>query len=318
MDLGHDWKRASTFALAKVDGLVTVVGINPEKPEAQSLVVVPQQADDDDAVSPHIAHLADGRWILTVPRKNGKPDRRYEINRSEHTLDALTGDERLSRTLPGSSLLAEVAGLPDGKSPSGEPESSVLVKNPNGWTTTRKLKIPGTIDFAASDSASDTICLGSSSNSATKVSTVNLADGSINFAPVPAGLTVGGLACPAGHPVIAGSPARGTADEVSVALTRHPAATAITVDGGRLDAIAATHSSLVIAAAQGNDTELVEVNAATGQELHRARIKDLAASLNITHTASGWLVYAEDTVTRVNLTTGKTRQFALPGPLLAS
>ncbi|MEU0088848.1 hypothetical protein [Streptomyces sp. NPDC006274] len=69
VDLGNDWKGSSTFALAKVDGLVTVVGINPDKPRAESLAVVPQQADDDDAISPHIVELADGRWLLTVPRK---------------------------------------------------------------------------------------------------------------------------------------------------------------------------------------------------------------------------------------------------------
>ena len=61
VELGDDWKGSRTFALAEVDGLTTVVGINPDKPGAQSLAVVPQQADDDASVSPHIAELADGR-----------------------------------------------------------------------------------------------------------------------------------------------------------------------------------------------------------------------------------------------------------------
>ncbi|GFH34960.1 hypothetical protein [Streptomyces pacificus] len=318
VDLGDDWKGASTFALAEVNGLVTVVGINPDKPGAQSLAVVPQQADDDDAVSPHIVHLADGRWLVTVPRKDGKPDRRYEINRTDHTLDGMTGDERLRRTLPGKTLVAEVAGLPDGKSANGTAESSVLVKDPTDWTTTRELKVPGTIGFAASDPASDALCLGSGSDNATKVSVANLADGNVTSVPVPAGLAVKALACPAGHPVIAGSPASGTSGDVKVSLTRGAAATVVSVNSGRVDAIAATDSSIVIAAAQGGNTELVEVDAASGEELHRARIKGLAASLNVTRTASGWLVYDENTVTRVNPATGKTTQFKLPGTLLDS
>ncbi|WP_217209937.1 hypothetical protein [Streptomyces sp. AC550_RSS872] len=318
VDLGDDWKGSRTFALAKVNGLVTVVGINPDKTRAESLAVVPQQADDDDSISPHIVQLADGRWLLTVPRKDGKPDRRYEINRTDHTLDGMTGDERLRRITPGKTLVAEAAGLPDGKSAGGTAESSVLVKDPADWTTKRQLKVPGTIELAASDPASDMICLGSGSGSDTKVSVANLTDGKVTPVPVPSGLEVTDLACPSGRPVVVGSPASAKSRDVKISLKRTAAETVVTVDGGRVDAVAATDSSIVVAAATGNDTELVEVDAANGKELHRARVKDLAASLSITPTSTGWLVYAEQTVTRVNLVTGKTKQFDLPGTLLDS
>lgn len=319
VDLGKDWKGSSTFALAKVDGLVTVVGINPDKSRAQSLAVVPQQADDDDSVSPHIVRLADGRWMLTVPRKGGKPDRRYEINRKDHVLDGLTGGERLRLILPGKTLVAEVAGLSDAKSASGSAESSVLVRNPADWTTTRELKVPGTIGLAASDPASDTICLGSGSGSGTKVSVANLTDGKITSVAVPSGLAVTDLVCPSGRPVVVGSPASGKSGAgVKVTLTRRAAETAVSVDGGRADAVAATDSSVVVAAAIGNDTELVEVDATTGKELHRARVKGLTGVADLTHTSAGWLVYADKTVTRVDLATGKTKRFDLPGTLLDS
>ncbi|MEU8991570.1 hypothetical protein AB0C98_35175 [Streptomyces sp. NPDC048558] len=322
VELGNDWKGSRTFALAKVDGLVTVVGINPDKPRAESLAVVPQQADDDDAISPHIVELADGRWLLTVPRKDGKPDRRYEINRKDHTLDGMTGDERLRQILPGKTLVAEVAGLADTKSASDAASSSVLVRDPANWTTKRELKVPGTIGFAASDPATDTVCLGSSADGAsgngTSVSVANLTDGKVSPVAVPSDLDVKDLACPSGHPVIVASPASAKSGDIKVSLKRTDAETVVTVDGGRVDAVAATGSSIVVAAATGNDTELVEVDATSGKELHRARVKDLAASLNITPTSTGWLVYAEKTVTRVNLTTGKTKQFDLPGTLLDS
>ncbi|MCF2537598.1 hypothetical protein K6168_18320 [Streptomyces sp. FB2] len=322
VDLGDDWKGSRTFALAKVDGLVTVVGINPDKPRAESLAVVPQQADDDDAISPHIVELADGRWLLTVPRKDGKPDRRYEINRKDHTLDGMTGDVRLRRIMPGKTLVAEVAGLADTKSPSGAASSSVLVRDPADWTTKRELKVPGTIGFAASSPATDTVCLGSStvgaSGDGTSVFVANLTDGKVTPVAVPRGLDVKDVACPSGHPVVVGSPASAKSGDIEVSLKRTAAETAVTVDGGRVDAVAATDSSIVIAAATGNDTELVEVDATSGKELHRARIKGLAASLDITPTSNGWLVYSERTVTRVDLTTGRTKRFDLPGTLLDS
>ncbi|WP_369247554.1 hypothetical protein [Streptomyces sp. R41] len=321
VDLGTDWKGSSTFALAKVNGLVTVVGINPDKSRAQSLAVVPQQADDDDSISPHIVRLADGRWLLTVPRKGGKPDRRYEIDRKDHTLDGMTGDERLRRILPGKTLVAEVAGLPDTKAASGTADSSVLVRDPADWTTERELKVPGTVTLAASDAASDTVCLGSGSGTGTKISAARLTDGRITSVRVPSGLDVQDLACPSGHPVVVGSPASGAPGKsgaVKVALRRDADATAVSVDGGRADAVAATGSSIVVAVAAGGDTELVEVDATTGKELHRARVKGLTGSLDLTHTSAGWLVYAENTVTRVDLTTGKAKRFDLPGTLLDS
>ncbi|MGW3410867.1 hypothetical protein [Streptomyces sp. NPDC000888] len=325
VDLGTDWKGARTFALARVDGLVTVVGINPDKSRAESLAVVPQQADDDDSISPHIVELADGRWLLTVPRKGDKPDRRYEVNVKDHTLDGLTGDERLRQILPGKTLVAEVAGLPDSKSASGSAESSVLVRDPGNWTTKRELKIPGTIDFAASDPAADKLCLGSGSGGGdteadgnTKISVANLTDGRITAVSVPSGLDVSGLGCPSGHPVVVGSPAKGSSGDVKVSLTRSAAETVVSVDGGRTDAVAATDSSIVVAVADGSDTELVEVDSATGRELHRARVKGLAGTLNITPTSAGWLLYAENTVTRVDLGTGKAKRFDLPGTLLDS
>ncbi|MEV6180796.1 hypothetical protein [Streptomyces sp. NPDC052015] len=309
VELGTDWEGSSTFALAEVDGLVTVVGIDPAEPGAQSLAVVPQQADDDDSVSPHIVRLADGRWMLSVPRTNGKPDRRYLVNREDHTLDGMTGDERLRRTLPGRTLVAEVAGLPgaDGK-------SSVLVKNPADWTTERELEVPGTIGLAASDPASDVVCVAAGNT----VSTADLTTGKVTPVPVPKGLTVDQLACPAGHPVVVGAPASAASGRVAVSLTRQAAVTTVSVTGARADAVAARGSSIVVAAAKGDDTELIEVDAHSGKELRRATVRGMAASLALTPTSAGWLLYAEDSVTRVDLATGKTKRFDLPGTLLDS
>ncbi|WP_053696776.1 hypothetical protein [Streptomyces sp. NRRL F-5755] len=115
--------------------------------------------------------------------------------------------------------------------------------------------------------------------------------------------------------MIAGSDPSGKSGRTKVSVTRGTDATAVSVNGGRVDAVRVTGSSIVVAVGEGKDTELVEVGATSGKELHRARIKDLAASLDITPTPAGWLVYAENTVTRVNPATGESKQFGLPGTL---
>lgn len=316
VDLGTDWKGASAFVLADVDGLVTIVGIDADRSRAESLAVVPQQADDDRAVSPQIVELADGRWLVTVPRKGGKPDRRYLVNRADHTLDGLRGDERLRRVLPGKTLLAEVAGLPDARSASGAAQSTVLVRDPADWSTRREVRVPGTIGLAASDPASDTVCLGSGSGSGTGVTVVRLTDGRVTVVPAPAGLDVTELACPSGHPVVVGSPVEGAAGSVRVSVTRSADGTAVSVAGGRADAVAATGTSIVVAVATGTGTDLVEVDAGTGRQVHRVRLGGLAEARGLTRTPAGWLVHGEDSVTRVDLGTGATERFDLPGTLL--
>ncbi|WP_281397441.1 hypothetical protein [Streptomyces lunaelactis] len=42
----------------------------------------------------------------------------------------------------------------------------------------------------------------------------------------------------------------------------------------------------------------------------------MSASSGIRHTPAGWLVFSEEGVTRVDLATGRTKAFGLPGELL--
>ncbi|WP_031479153.1 hypothetical protein [Streptomyces bicolor] len=56
----------------------------------------------------------------------------------------------------------------------------------------------------------------------------------------------------------------------------------------------------------------------SGKELHRVRVKGVAASLDITASSAGWLLYTEKAVTRVDPATGRTKSFDLPGTLLDS
>ncbi|WP_330349058.1 hypothetical protein [Streptomyces sp. NBC_00582] len=308
VELGHDWAGASTFALVRVDGLVTVVGIDGERARAESLAVVPQQADDTDAVAPRLVRLGDGRWLVTVPRRSGGPDRRYLVNRTDHVLDGMAGDTRLRLVLPARTRVAEVAGLPD--LPGGH--SSVLVRDPGDWSVRRRLSVAGTVGLVASDTGSDTVCLGGEAG----VTVADLRSGRVRAVAGSAGPDVTGLACPGGRPVVVRArPSDGGA--VRAAVTRTAGATTVSVTGGRVDAVAARGTTVVIAVAAGGDTELVEIDTVGGGERRRARIGGLAASQALAADPAGWLLFSESTVTRVDLGTGGRRRFALPGTLLA-
>ncbi|MET9294427.1 hypothetical protein [Streptomyces sp. NPDC003077] len=317
VELGTDWKGAQTFALAKVSGLVTVVGINPGKATAESLVAVPTQEDDDEVISPQITELADGRRLLSVPRKDGKPDRLYEVNRKDHTLDGKGDTEGLRDLVPGKTRIAAVAGLPGKRQGGSGGDTSVLIRDAANRTTQREAKIPGTITLTASDpAASDKVCLGARSGSGTTVTVLDLTDGATRTITAPSGADVQELACPNGHPVLAGTHKPAGSGALKVTLERHADHSVLTAQGGRVDGVAATGNSVVAAIATAGHTELVELDATTGRELHRTKLPDLPDSLGIRHTPSGWLVFTEKTVTRVDLTSGKSKTFDLPGELL--
>ncbi|MFJ8946572.1 hypothetical protein ACIRG4_25630 [Streptomyces sp. NPDC102395] len=311
-ELEHDWSGATTLALARVDGLVTVVGVDPRQARARSLAVVPQRSDDTETLSPRLVRLADGRWLVSVPREGHGPDRRYLVNRRERVLDSLPGDERLRLVLPGRTLVAEVASLPDAETAGRAPASTLLVRDPADWSTLRELKVPGSVELAASDPGSDRVCLGGG----TRVTVAELTGGRVRPVTVPAGEDIVGLACPGGRPVIVRSDVGRSPGGVRATLARTEDATTVTVAGGRLDGVAAHGSSIVLAVADGDSTQVIEIDTATGGERHRVRIAGMTASHALTWSPAGWLVYTENAVTRVEPAAGRVRGFPLPGTLL--
>ncbi|MEU0677296.1 hypothetical protein ABZ330_31250 [Streptomyces sp. NPDC006172] len=308
----NDWSGVTTLALTRVDGLVTVVGVDPRRARARSLAVVPQRSDDTETLSPRLVRLADGRWLVSVPRKGAGSDRRYLVNRRERVLDSLPGDERLHQVLPGRTLVAEVASLPDAETAGRAPATTVLVRDPADWSTLRKLKIPGSVALAASDPGSDRVCLGGD----TRVTVAELTGGRVRTVVGAAGTDIAGLACPGGRPVIVRSAVGRSPGGVRTALARTEDATTVAVTGGRVDSVAAHGSSIVLAVADGGSTQVIELDAATGKERHRVRIAGMTASLALTWSPAGWLVYTENAVTRVEPAAGRTREFPLPGTLL--
>ncbi|MFE7648194.1 hypothetical protein [Streptomyces phaeoluteigriseus] len=65
----------------------------------------------------------------------------------------------------------------------------------------------------------------------------------------------------------------GTSGVVNATWRDTDAGAVVSVTGGRVDAVAATGSSLLLAVATGDDSEIVELDTTTGKELHRAGVK---------------------------------------------
>lgn len=339
VELGTDWKGARSFVLSKVDGELTVVGVNPDKGTAEPLVVVPAQADDDDVLAPQIVRLADGRWMIAVPRTGGRPDRLYRLDRTDRAVAAQSASLAAVHGLfPGRSRIAAVPGLPDGGDP-GSAEgggdgkgrgSTVLVEKPSDWVTERTVRLPGAITLAASDPASDRLCVvreAGGGGDRTLVATVDLLDGRVReTSPVPEGFQVQQLACADGVPVLAGpSPGTGAATGPGTLRTeRRAEVLVVEADGARVDQLAVAGDTVAAAVFHRDHEYLALLDTATGREVSRTRLPGLtdADALRRPDGAGGgakdWLVVSEEGAVAVDAARGATKEIALPGRLLGS
>ncbi|POX39034.1 hypothetical protein C3486_20375 [Streptomyces sp. Ru73] len=329
VELGKDWKGARAFALSEVDGQLTVIGVNPVKGKAEPLVVVPSQADDNDTLAPQIVRLADGRWMISVPRKGGKPDRLYALDRKDHSVAVQgAGVESLHGLFPARSRVAAVPGLPDedthGGKGTGGP-SAILVQNPADWTTDRTVRVPGTVSLAASSRGSDTLCVtrdAADGKGRTRVSTVGLTDGKVTeAAAAPEGFTVQQLACADGTPVLAG--AGSTQGKTSAGSGRLDVAhkdgnVIVTADGGRVDQLAVDGDTLVAAVFHKDHERLVTLDMTSGKETHRVTLPGLTDAAGLQHTERGWLALSDEGAVLTDPASGATKKIGLPGKLLAS
>ncbi|WP_030620323.1 hypothetical protein [Streptomyces sclerotialus] len=329
VELGTDWKGARNFALADVNGELTVVGVNPERDTAEPLVVVPSQKDDDRTLAPQIVRLADDRWVLAVPRKGGKPDRLYEVDREERAVAVQRpGLEATYGLYPAKSAVAAVPGFADRKG--GDSTVRVRKGGDGDWSTVRTVKVPGTVSLAASDTTSDRLCVSQDAKDAKDAedtadggtaAVVDLESGTVTDAGAPRKLRVQQLACADGRPVLAGTvgaPGSTSAGSGAVEARRKGGVTVLTSDGARFDQVAADGGSLVAAVFHKDRESLVRLDARTGEETARVRVPGLADAEGMQRTKGGWLLFSDNAAVRVDLDKGTTKRIPLPGRLLAS
>ncbi|WP_223126093.1 hypothetical protein [Streptomyces sp. TRM68367] len=319
VELGTDWKGSQTFVTASVSGHTVVVGINPEAHHAQALAVVPQKDGDDDVLAPQLVQLADGTWWLSTPRKGQRPDRLFALNTARHALDEKDDAERLRELVPGESLVAAVhesSGSDQGAATADSDTTSVLVRDAKTWKKVRDVQVPGSVTLAASDPSSDTVCLATGQGSGTKASVLDLTTGRTRQVGETGGVQVQQLACPAGTPVLAGTPTRNSqGTTVKVTLKNTDEATVVSAVGGRVDAVQASKNTVVVAVNTGEDSDLIELDRRSGRELRRVTAKGVDSSSLLRHTRDGWVMVSDNTATVVDLDTGTSQTFNLPGTL---
>ncbi|MEV6836726.1 hypothetical protein AB0N17_19830 [Streptomyces sp. NPDC051133] len=319
VELGTDWKGSQTFVTASVSGHTVVVGINPEAHHAQALAVVPQKDGDDDALAPQLVQLADGTWLLSTHREEGRPDRLFTLNTARHALDEKNATERLSELVPGKSLVATLhdsSGSDKDAATAGSKTTGVLVRDAKTWKKVRDVQVPGPVTLAASDPSSDSVCLATGQGSDVKASVLDLTTGRTRQAGEAGGVQVQQLACPGGTPVLAGTPTRNR-QEATVKLTLKNAGgtTVVSAVGGRVDALQASKNTVVIAVNFGEDSDLIDLDRRSGRELRRVTVKGMDSSSLLRHTRDGWVMVSDDTAAVVDLNKGTSRTFSLPGTL---
>lgn len=319
VELGTDWKGSQTFVTASVSGHTVVVGINPEAHHAQALAVVPQKDGDDDVLAPQLVQLADGTWWLSTPRKDEHPDRLFTLNTARHALDQKDDTERMRELVPGKNLVAAVhdsSGSDQSAATADSGTTSVLVRDAKTWKKVREVQVPGPVTLAASDPSSDTVCLATGQGSDMKASVLDLTTGRTRQVGEAVGVQVQQLACPAGAPVLAGTPTRNNrGTTVRVTLKSVDGATVVNAVGGRVDAVQASKNTVVVTVNVGEDSDLIELDRSSGRELRRVTVKGVDSSSLLRHTRDGWVMVSDNTATVVDLDKGTSRTFDLPGTL---
>jgi hypothetical protein len=313
VELGHDWRGAQLFVLAKVNNLTTVVGINAARHTAEALAVVPGQADDDDVTSPRIVQLADGRWIVSVPKKDRKPSRLYQIDAGSKALDAAGTVENGRTLVPAGPLTAAV--IDRSQDPGGKADAVVFASG--SWSVQRTVPLP--LDPSLAAGGDGRLCTAHTSDVASTLAVTALdGKGSSATVQIPA-LKGEALSCAAGKPVVGGSPLANTSttpDSPGLNYSSVPGAEVVTAAGGRVDRIVATSTAITAAVAHPDHVDLVELDRSTRRETRRIAVTGWGQVNGMRHVAAGWVLTAGDKGVVVNIATGGVSAFDIPGELL--
>lgn len=313
VELGRNWAGSKVFVLAKVGGLTTVTGIDPVQHTAEPLAAVPTQSDDDHMISPRITRTADGRWLVTVPRKDGRPSRLYEVNTKEHSLDAIAEVEGGRVLVPAGDLVAAVA---DRSTAAGK--AGALIYDPATWQVKRDITLP--IDAKLATGGGNRLCAGDQSDTSFTLATVAPETGTTELLPTIRQIEVQALDCSTSRPLLAGGPATTNspqpADSATLKLTPQGGVDVLTTTAGRIDRVAADQATAVAVVALADHLEVVELDRTSGKELRRTKVEAMAAADGLRRSGEDWVISSGDSTTVVDLTGNRTARFALPGQLL--
>jgi hypothetical protein len=311
--VSDDWSGAEAFVLARVDGLTTVVGVDPVHHTASSLAVVAAQHDDDTVRSPQILELAGGTWVVSIPKKDQKPSRLYTVDRKSHALDvAGTVEAERSLVRTGASVAAVSAA-----SASTAGQAEALMYDPASWHSGRALPIP--VDPGLAAGGTGHLCVAQSDDTASTVVLIPTGgSGRIVTTRVPR-LQAQALTCGTGATVVAGGPAADRpATDATVRLTRTGGLEVLTASAGRVDRIATATDTITAVVALPDSTRILTVRRSDGAVTAQASVKGLGGATGLRRTSAGWLLTSGDEAAVVTMATGQVHTFKLPGELLSA
>jgi hypothetical protein len=314
VDLGKNWAGSEVFVLSKLNGLVAVVGIDPTHHTAEPLAVIPSQSDDDNVLSPRITRLADGRWVVTVPKKGGRPSSLYQVNVKDRVLDGL-GTVEGGRAL--FSAGAFVAAVGD-RSQSSTGKANVLVYDPTTWQVQRVVDLP--IDPATASGGRDGLCIGTVGDAETQVAHTTLGEGSAPTIYRVPELKAQSLDCADGRPIVGGNPGKDgeTGASAKLTLTTVNGVVVVSTAAGRVDRVLGDGDSIAAAVSLPGHIDVVELARDGGRELRRVTVSDIGEVSGMRKTPQGWVLTSGSRVATVDLAAGRADAFKLPGELLSA
>ncbi|HET6153931.1 MAG TPA: hypothetical protein VFE15_13335 [Marmoricola sp.] len=302
VDVSHDWSGIDGFLLMKVDGLVTVTGIDSVRGRARPMIVIPSRSDDDDVLAPQIARSSDGTALITRPRTSSTGVL-YRIGIGDPSAERVGTVADGSRIYPWAGGWVEVA-------PRG---SGSLVRVLDARLhEIRSVTVPIALDQVATDGA-DHVCLASGGTTP-RGSSVDLVSATVSRSTA---VTAGGiLGCVSGRPVVViardASGTRPMPAAGSVHLVRGPTAE-VQLPVGRIDGVVASGDDLYAVVGIGSKLVALDIDLGAGTVGTAIDLTGLVAADDLYIAAQSLVVADGDNATILDLATDHVTRVSLPG-----
>ncbi|WP_052270371.1 hypothetical protein [Streptomyces sp. MUSC 125] len=312
--LGDDWEGSTVFVLSKVNGLTTVVGIDPDRHRAEPLAVVPTQKDDDDIQNPQIIHLTDGRWAVAVPKKNAKPSVLYQVDTKEHDLAGLGHVQGASSLVPAGPRTFAVSSA--ALSPTHR--ARALVYDPATWQVERQVPLP--IDATVAAGSVNRLCISEVMDTGSRVAVITPKSTGKQANVHTVTMRVQNISCGPGKPVLAASAVRQTAGgPLTLQLRTQDGLDIVTASAGSIGQVASTRDTVTAAITLPHSVELVEVSRDDGRELRHMTMRNINEVQGMSEASPGtWVLVAGNQAVTADLTHSTSHSFKLPGELIDS
>lgn len=309
--LGHDWAAAQILVISTVNGQRVVVGVDPVKGKAESLVVIPSRGDDDDVLAPRIFEISNHRWYVTVPQKSGSSTV-YRVDAASQSLVGVG-------TIPGG-----FAPLPTktGIALVSSSSEDVYLMDPKGWRRSGRARAVAPVTFGMGSSTHDQVCVIAGSKRSTFE---RLAfQGGRNPIRDPIGSTsITAVDCNSNRPMLvevrAVTPgARSPAQAVpSASIHRQGVSTVrLVVTGGTSGAVCRWGHNRIVAVGDNSRTALFRIAGDMKQVKHVSDVRGIGTVEGLYSSSAGLLVVGDEKA-KVVATSGRVADIPMPGDVLA-